>query len=168
MDHLFPHGLGEDTEEDAAVNPAKSLAEQAWSAVPAQKTGYIESLDGDALLALARERGTILRMERGIGEFVVEGTPLVSVAGPGGLDDETTAELNAVYVISCQRTVQQDAAFGIRQIVDIAMKALSPGINDTTTAVICVDYLTAILVRLATRRIAARRRLVGQTTSPTE
>ena len=50
-------------------------------------------------------------------------------------------------------------AFGIRQIVDIAMKALSPGINDTTTAVMCVDYLAAILVRLAARRIAASPRL---------
>ncbi|MDZ7581712.1 MAG: DUF2254 family protein [Deltaproteobacteria bacterium] len=98
---------------------------------------------------MARERGTILRMERGIGEFVVEAAPLVSVVGPGGLVDETTAEINAAYVISRQRTVETDAGFGIRQIVDIAMKALSPGINDTTTAVMCVDYLTAILSRLA-------------------
>lgn len=69
------------------------------------------------------------------------------------MDRPTTDELNGVYVISRQRVVEQDAAFGIRQIVDIAMKALSPGVNDTTTAVICVDYLTAILARLATRRI---------------
>ena len=92
-------------------------------------------------------------MEHGIGEFVVEGTPLISVAERGGLDDATTDELNGVYVIGRQRVVEQDAAFGIRQIVDIAMKALSPGVNDTTTAVICVDYLTAILARLAVRRI---------------
>jgi uncharacterized membrane protein len=92
-------------------------------------------------------------MEHGIGEFVVEGTPLLSVAKWGGLDDATTNELNGAYVIGRQRVVEQDAAFGIRQLVDIAMKALSPGVNDTTTAVICVDYLTAILARLATRRI---------------
>jgi uncharacterized membrane protein len=110
-------------------------------------------------VAAARKRGTIVRMERGVGEFVVEGTPLVCVAGPGGLDEDAMAELNGVYVISRQRTVQQDAAFGFRQIVDIAMKALSPGINDTTTAVMCVDYLTAILVRLAPRRIATSHRL---------
>jgi uncharacterized membrane protein len=90
-------------------------------------------------------------MERGIGEFVVEGAPLMSVAGLSGPDDEAAAELKAVYVISRQRTVQQDAGFGIRQIVDIAMKALSPGVNDTTTAVMCVDYLGAILARLAVR-----------------
>jgi uncharacterized membrane protein len=79
---------------------------------------------------------------------------LISLIDPGDLDDATTAKLNAVYVISHQRTVEQDVAFGIRQVVDVAMKALSPGINDTTTAVMCVDYLAAILTRLATRRIA--------------
>jgi uncharacterized membrane protein len=94
-----------------------SFTEQAWSAVPARKTDYIRSIDEDALLNLARERGTILRMERSIGEFVVEGTPLVSVADPAGLDENTEAELNAVYVISRQRMVEQDAAFGIRQPV---------------------------------------------------
>ncbi len=156
VDHLFPKELGEDADEDA---PLMSLALQAWSPVPARETGYIESIDGDALLAVARQRGTILRMERGVGEFVVQGTPLVSVADLGGLDDESTAELNEVYTVSHQRTVEHDVAFGLRQIVDIALKALSPGINDTTTAVMCVDYLAAILVRLAARRIAAFHRL---------
>jgi uncharacterized membrane protein len=94
-----------------------------------------------------------------VGAFVVAGTPLVSLLDPGDLDDATTARLNAVYVIAHQRTVEQDVAFGIRQIVDVAMKALSPGINDTTTAVMCVDYLAAILTRLATRRIATPYRL---------
>ncbi len=156
VDHLFPRGLGDNADEDADGNPEGSLAEQPWVAVGARKTGYIESIDGDALLALARKYGTIVRMERGIGEFVVEGSPLASVAGP---DAETAAELNAVYVIGSQRTVQQDAGFGIRQIVDIAMKALSPGVNDTTTAVMCVDYLGAILARLAVRGIATPYRL---------
>ena len=159
VDQLFPKELGDDVEEDADGALAVSLAEQTWSAVPARKTGYIQSLDGDALLAFASERGTIVRMECGIGEFVVEGTALISVADPGGLDEDTTDELNAIYVISPHRTVEQDASFGIRQLVDIALKALSPGINDTTTAVICVDYLTAILVRLASRPIATARRL---------
>ncbi len=159
VDHLFPKELGEDGDEEADGSRWMSLANQPWSDVPARKTGYIEIVDADALLDVARERGTILRMERGIGEFVIEGAPLASVVDPGGLDDETTAEINAAYVISRQRTVETDAGFGIRQIVDIAMKALSPGINDTTTAVMCVDYLAAILVRLAARRIAVSPRL---------
>lgn len=157
VDHLFPRGLGEDA-EDGEAGPGRCLVETAWTAGPARKTGYIESVDPEALLAVARERGTLVRMDRGIGEFVIDGAPLLSVAGPGGLDDEATVRLSAAYLISRQRTVQQDAAFGIRQIVDIAMKALSPGVNDSTTAVMCVDYLAAILVRLASRRIATPHR----------
>jgi uncharacterized membrane protein len=159
VEHLFPEALEGDDEEDTDDNVTSALAHQPWLAVPAGKTGYIESLDMDALLDVARTLETILRMEHGVGEFVVAGTPLVSLLDPGDLDDATTARLNAVYVISHQRTVEQDVAFGIRQIVDVAMKALSPGINDTTTAVMCVDYLAAILTRLATRRIATPYRL---------
>jgi uncharacterized membrane protein len=158
VDHLFPKEMGEDGDEDGDDNLRASLANQPWSAVPTRKTGYVENIDTNALLDLARKHGTILRMEHGIGEFVIEGAPLVSVIDPDGLDDEAVAALNAAYVISRQRTVETDAAFGIRQIVDIAMKALSPGINDTTTAVMCVDYLAAILVRLASRRIATSHR----------
>jgi uncharacterized membrane protein len=159
MDHLFPNDLGDNADEDAVGSPAASLGAQTWTAIGARKTGYIESIDGDALLALARKHGTIVRMERGIGEFVVEGAPLISVAGLSGSNDEAAAELNAVFAISRHRTVQQDAGFGIRQIVDIAMKALSPGVNDTTTAVMCVDYLGAILARLASRGTATAHRL---------
>ncbi|WP_437231203.1 DUF2254 domain-containing protein [Planctomicrobium sp. SH661] len=154
IDHLFPKELEENFDEDLDGIPETGLGEQTWSTVKAQKTGYIESIDEDSLLALARAHGTILRMERGIGEFVVKGSPLVSVAGSDVLDEDLATELNEIYVIGRHRTVQQDAAFGIRQIVDIAMKALSPGINDTTTAVMCVDYLGAILAQLAVRRIS--------------
>ena len=155
VDQLFPETLGDHADEDPDANLARALAMRAWVAVPADRTGYIQTVDADALVVVARAYGTIVRMDRGIGDFVVMGTPLVSAVDPGGLDDAITAELNAPYVVSRQRTVEQDVAFGIRQLVDIAMKALSPGINDTTTAVMCVDYLTAILVRLAPRRIAA-------------
>ena len=163
VDHLFPNGLGENIDTDSNDDEL-SVEGRDWTAVPARVTGYIESIDGDALLALAQERGTILRMERGIGEFVIEGTPLISVALATQLIEEEIDALNAVYVVGRQRTVQQDAGFGIRQIVDVALKALSPGINDTTTAVMCVDYLAAILVRLASRDIPTlRRRADGKT-----
>ena len=67
-------------------------------------------------------------------------------------------ELQAAYNISRHRTLQQDPAFGIRQIVDMALRALSPSTNDTTTAVMCVDYLTAILARLASRGLPSSHR----------
>jgi uncharacterized membrane protein len=97
-------------------------------------------------------------MECGIGEFVVQDTSLASLALEAPPDQETSAALQAAFSITRHRTVEQDAAFGIRQIVDVALKALSPGINDHTTAVMCVDYLTAILARLASRQIPSSQR----------
>jgi len=96
-------------------------------------------------------------MERGIGAFIVENEPLVSLAFATAPDEAViesfVKRLDDTYTISRYRTVEQDAAFGVRQIVDIALKALSPGINDTTTAVTCVDYLSSICARVARRRV---------------
>jgi uncharacterized membrane protein len=89
---------------------------------------------------------------------VVQNTALASLALEDPPEKEIIADLQAAYSINSFRTVEHDSAFGIRQIVDMALKALSPGINDTTTAVMCVDYLTAILARLASRNIPSSRR----------
>ncbi|MCC6881421.1 MAG: DUF2254 domain-containing protein, partial [Verrucomicrobiales bacterium] len=72
--------------------------------------------------------------------------------------DDIISDLQNAYGIDRHRTVEQDPGFGIRQLVDMALRSLSPGINDTTTAVMCVDYLTAILSRLATRDIPSSHR----------
>jgi uncharacterized membrane protein len=82
---------------------------------------------------------------------------LASLASEEAPDKEKVAAINAAYSISIHRTVDQDPAFGVRQIEDIALKALSPGVNDTSTAVICVDHLTAILAHLAGRQIPPSR-----------
>lgn len=156
VERLFPEEIGEDADENFDGDSLPS-ADNNWCAIPSMSMGYVESVNGEALLQYAAKIGTIIRMERGIGEFVVQGAPLVSVKSSCP-DEGAIAELNKIYLISRHRTVQQDAGFGIRQIVDIALKALSPGVNDTTTAVTCVDYLTAILVRLGPRQIASSRR----------
>jgi uncharacterized membrane protein len=158
VDRLFPQKLGQcppDSDETQALLP---LPERDWQAVPAQRNGYIQSVDNAALLRLAQQRKTIVRMELGIGDFVVHDTTLASLALEDPLDKETIAALQAAYSIDRYRTVYQDCAFGIRQIVDMALRALSPSVNDTTTAVMCVDYLTAILARLASRGIPSSHR----------
>ncbi|MGA9534816.1 MAG: DUF2254 domain-containing protein [Desulfobacterales bacterium] len=158
VDRLFPEKLGNgpvDVDEDQSPLP---LPEWRWQAVAAKGNGYIQNVDNATLLRLAREHQTIVRMERGIGEFVVQNTALASLALEDPPEKEIIADLQAAYSINSFRTVEHDSAFGIRQIVDMALKALSPGINDTTTAVMCVDYLTAILARLASRNIPSSRR----------
>ncbi len=84
---------------------------------------------------------------------MVDGTALASLALEDPPAKDIVAALRKAYGISRHRTPEQDTAFGIRQIVDMALRALSPSTNDTTTAVMCVDHLTAILARLAPRSI---------------
>ncbi len=161
IDRLFPEKLGHgpDADEDQALG---TLDERTWYAVPAAVSGYIQSVDIDALLGLARDGKTIARMEHGVGAFVVQDAALASLALTYPPDQAMTAALNGAYSISRHRTIEQDPAFGIRQIVDMASKALSPGVNDTSTAVMCVDYLTAILARLACRQFPPSHRYDGE------
>ena len=158
IDRLFPQKFGSTPVDDDENQSPLPLPERSWQAVPARVNGYIQGVDNATLLRLAREHQTIVRMERGIGEFVVHNTTLVSLALAVPPEPELIAALQAAYSIHRHRTVEQDAAFGVRQIVDMALRALSPGINDTTTAVMCVDYLTAILARLAVRPIPSSHR----------
>jgi len=153
IERLFPENLEQGpAENDDNLTPDLPPGWN-WHSVPSRENGYIQIVDNDALLRVARDKKTIVRMERGIGEFVVRDTALISIALQDPPDQETIAALQTTFTVSRHRTVDQDAAFGIRQIVDVALKALSPGINDTTTAVMCVDYLTAILACLASRQI---------------
>ena len=152
VDRLFPEPLGENPQE---VPPGLSGDghEQHWRPALAKSSGYIQLVDDAGLIAFAREHDTVVRMERSIGEFVIQGTALASVEKPAAAERDAIEHLAAAFTIGRERTVDQDAAYGIRQIVDVALKALSPGINDSTTAVMCVDYLTAILTRVACRHI---------------
>lgn len=164
IDRLLPekqdidHDEGEDRNEDL-----ESLDARDWYPVPAAQSGYIQSVNNTALMNLARNGRTIVRMEHGIGAFVVQDTALISLALTYPPDQDTIDALNGAYTISRHRTVDQDPAFGIRQIVDIALKALSPGVNDTSTAVMCVDYLTSILARLTRRQFPPLYGYEGET-----
>ncbi len=166
IDRLFPEKSDQESGEDEDQNQVlvlPSLDERTWYAVPAELSGYIQSVDNAALLRLAEGGRTIVRMEHGVGAFVVQNTALVSLALTYPPDQKTISALNGAYSISRHRTIEQDPAFGIRQIVDMALKALSPGVNDTSTAVMCVDYLSSILARLACRPFPLSHRYEGET-----
>lgn len=157
IDKLFPQDLGKPAENRSAA--AAIVEEYEWHSVPARATGYIQSVDGDALWKFASHEDIVLRLECEIGEFVVQGEPMISSTRM--LDEAAVNRLGALVVIGNFRTVDQDLSFGIRQIVDIALKALSPAVNGTTTAVACLEYLGAILSRLGQRPMPSPYRKGG-------
>lgn len=143
----------EQTFTGAAAPSHSELSERgaSWQVVVSRRTGYILSVDIGALAEFAGRHRTVVRMDRSAGDFVMAGKPLISVRGENSLDERQVSELNRAHQVGRFRTVDQDPDFGIRQIVDIALKALSPGVNDTTTAVMCADYLAVILTAAAGR-----------------
>lgn len=153
VDRLFPVEAGEreDNESDGSVEGHVANDSLNWHAIPAVIDGYVQHVDETALLKIAESCGSVVRMERGIGEFVIAGYPVVSISGDRVPAGQTCDAITRSFALSRYRTVDQDVGFGISQIVDVALKALSAGVNDTSTAVICIDYLTAILARLAPR-----------------
>ncbi len=122
------------------------------------------------LLSQAARHGVCLRLRPRVGEHVVVGTTLAWIwrAAPGDPAPDPQAfsrVLGAGVRIGFERTLQQDAAFGIRQLVDVACKALSPAVNDPYTAVQAVDHLSVIFCALA-RRASSSQTPSGKSASP--
>jgi uncharacterized membrane protein len=115
-------------------------------------SGYIRFVDLQQLLALATEWRVKIQVVRRVGQFVPEGAPLLMVQKGERLSPEAAAALRATFDFGPSRTLQQDVEFGVLQIVDIALKAISPAVNDPTTAISCVDQLSRLVIRFASRQ----------------
>lgn len=115
-------------------------------------SGYIQYVDLRSLLATAKTHNVCFRLGHAVGQFVPKGGTLVTVfpASRGSVACERAA-LRAFHVAAV-RTMEDDVEFGVLQIVDIALKAISPAVNDPSTAIACVDYLSHILAMAATKK----------------
>jgi uncharacterized membrane protein len=114
-------------------------------------SGYIRFIDIEYLVSVARSYGVCVWLERRIGHFVPEGVPVMRVSKRAAMTPDREAHLLAALEIGPVRTLQQDVEFGVLQIVDIALRAISPAVNDPTTAISCVDQLSRILIRWLAR-----------------
>ncbi len=115
--------------------------------IKSRQSGYIRFVDIERLRALAKAYRICLRLERRVGHFVPEGVALIRVSRGDRVGEERALQLLAAIDIGPTRTMQQDVEFGIVQIVDIALRAISPAVNDPTTTISCVDQLSCILIR---------------------
>ena len=114
-------------------------------------SGYIRFIDASRLVLLAKFNHVKIHVIRRVGQFVPAGTPMLMVYKGDRLSPEARREVLDAFDLGPSRTLQQDVEFGVLQIVDIALKAISPAVNDPTTAVTCVDQLSRILIRFAAR-----------------
>ena len=113
-------------------------------------SGYVCFIETDHLVSLAKSYGVTVSVLRRVGHFVPEGVPLLTIS-KGDKVPAGGGEFLSAFDLGPTRTLQMDIEFGILQIVDIALKAISPAVNDPSTAISSVDQLSRILIRFASR-----------------
>ena len=158
IERLFPGAIGKEEPEDADREAGKAGApslparfDAEAKAVHAPRGDHLRVIDREGLMDLAVEHALVIRLRARPGDFVVCGGTLAQVWKDGDLDPELLEAVQGVFVLGHSRSLQQDAEFGILQLVEVAVRALSTGINDPFTAMNCVDRISSLLCRLADR-----------------
>jgi uncharacterized membrane protein len=130
--------------------------------VHASRSGYVTGIDLDALIDRAEAGDGWVLVRSRPGMFVAEGEVLAELRTPEPVDEQRVQALAGAWSFATQRTLENDPGYGLRQLVDVALKALSPGVNETTTGVMCVNWLGVMLLRMAGRRFPAQIRTRDQ------
>ncbi|WP_420578416.1 DUF2254 domain-containing protein [Ekhidna sp.] len=148
---LFPEELGKENDDDKKplIDKIKKVL-PTQSTVTCRSTGYLQAVDEDGLMALARTHNLLIFLDNNPGDFIIEKQVLLKVYAEKECEYDLTEKLQSVFLFGEARTPIQDAEFAVHQMVEIASRALSPGINDPYTAITCIDKLTGIMCKLAT------------------
>ncbi len=149
--HRYPAG-------QPAAGPSPDLGPAA-RAIAAPRPGVLVSVNEKVLAGLAERAGCVVVLAARVGDYVPAGAPLLRIHpdGAGGVPGIDEPRLLAEVAQDTERTMEQDLAFGFRQLVDIAERALSPAVNDPTTACQAVDVLHDLLRQLAVRHLPSGR-----------
>lgn len=127
--------------------------EEEARAVDADEDGTLQAINYETLGTLAAEEDCLLRLAHRPGSFIAQGAMLAQVWPGDRLDEELAEAIRNAFLLGVERSTLQDVEFAVYQLVEIAVRALSPGINDPFTAIACIDQLGTSLARLAERKI---------------
>lgn len=141
----------------------REIGEIGWNApeVISSRSGYVESIDLKGLVKEADRHGVYLRLVHRAGDFVVRGEALCQVWPRHRMNEKLQRHIERSFILGASLTLEQDIEFAFNQLVQVAVRALSPAINDPFTAITCVDWL-GVALTLVTIREAPSRYLYGK------
>jgi len=120
--------------------------------VPSRASGYLQAVDLQGLLRLAEEKDLVIRLGHRVGDFIVAVTTLAELfRGEAGDTEGLVEVINDHFITGPKRSHEQGLEFLVNELVEIAARALSPGVNDPFTAISCIDHLGAALGNLSRR-----------------
>jgi uncharacterized membrane protein len=160
IDDRFPRFIGQPQGNADVREPGAHPPPTPPDAAPitADAVGYIQFIDDETLLRLAQAHDLQIRLRRGPGDFIHAGTVLVEAWPAERCNKELRTQVAATFAVGSRRSALQDLAFLIDELVEIASRALSPGVNDAQTAMTCFDWLGAAMSALAARELPSTLR----------
>jgi uncharacterized membrane protein len=156
IEQFFPDKTVQESQRPERQHPEQDIPkhfDHNSCTVKAQENGYLQAIDYQSLMKHAIGYDLILRVESRPGRFVVQGTPLVTAWPRENIDEQLQNKMNDAFVRARQSNLTQDVKFAITQMAEVAVRSLSSGINDPFTAIICVDWLSAALIRIAAHEV---------------
>ena len=158
IDELFPESIGGGRDEPVGQRHTAALRDGEPASVLTDRSGYIRFINGDQVLKLAEEHNLFVQVELRPGAFALHGECLAKIWTNTPLPAAVTDRLKSSFVLGVHRTTLQDILFAFEQVSEVAMRAMSPGINDPTTAVHCVDRIGSGITRLVGRGLPSKWR----------
>jgi uncharacterized membrane protein len=155
MQRLFPEEIGKESQlhsQDEVYDKKETSFYRHSLLIRSKGSGYLRAIENNGLMKIAKKFDLLLNLHLRPGDFTVENSALVTVKYNKAIDNEIINEITSSFIFGYSRTPKQDAEFAIHQLVEVAVRALSPGINDPYTAMSCIDYLAAALSCLAKKK----------------
>jgi len=151
VEHIFPAHIGRSSEPQSGESVQVGSLEM--RDVCATSIGYVQMVDGDLVMDIASKHDLLIVVHKSVGTFAITGEVLAKVGPAERVTPQVISRLQHGFVLGDHRTLFQDPLYGILQLSDISVKALSPAINDPNTAVMALNQLGVIL------RLVARKEL---------
>lgn len=159
IDRLFPEKLGQSRRpSETQHEPFPSNFDLYAKPIAASHTGYLQTINTEGLMKAATENDLVMRLHYRPGQFIIAGSSLLGAWPKQRIGEQLGNQINEAFILGNDRTPTQDVEFCIDQLVEVAVRALSPGINDPFTAIACIDRLGAALCLLSEREMPSRYR----------
>lgn len=160
LETLFPEKMGEQKESAGKIDIATAIsAYQKQISIKSPKSGYLQYISSEVLVDLVSKQDSLLRVHHRPGSYLVKGIEIAELLAHSKWEQEKIEMLLNQFVIGKTKTPQQDLEYSIHQMVEIASRALSPGVNDPYTAIACIDNLTSTMAYLAQAKFPSEYRL---------
>ncbi len=160
MQTLFPEKMGCELKNETIVDEEAAFSAYVKkTSIKSSKSGYLQYIDSETLMKIITEKDELIKLNNRPDSFLVENEEIAVLYSKKELEDDFLKNILKQFILGKTKTSLQDLEFSIHQMVEIAARALSPGVNDPYTAIACINNLTATLCYLAQAKLPSKYRV---------